>query len=52
MSEVVDWFYEQVETNDEEVIYPGAEPSMDIEVRTDSKYLITITKLPEKGEKE
>lgn len=51
MGEVADWFYEQVNTTDEEVVYPGAEPSMTFETRTDAKYLITITKLPEKGEK-
>lgn len=39
MGEVVDWLYEQVKTTDHEVIYPS---------ETDSKYLITITKLPEK----
>lgn len=50
MGDVVDWFYSQIETGDHEVIYPGAEPTMDLIIETKSKYIITITKFPDKEE--
>jgi hypothetical protein len=48
--EIADWFYAQIETDDREVIYAGAEPSMDLITETKSKVLITVTCYPEKSE--
>ena len=50
MGGVLEWFYSQVETYDHEVIYPGAEPTMDLVIETKAKYIITITKVFDKEE--
>lgn len=40
-SEVIDWFNEQIETKDHEII-TNTPPDYDVEVRTVKKYKITI----------
>lgn len=44
VGEIIQWFLNQIETQDREIIYNGAEPSMDVIVETINKYTITIKK--------
>jgi hypothetical protein len=49
IGDVIDFVIAQVETEDREIIYNGAEPSMDVKIETSHKYIVTITKVEENG---
>lgn len=42
LGDLIDWFVKQIETEDIEVPYSGAEPSLDIVSITKKKYTITV----------
>lgn len=44
VGDLIQWFLNQIETEDVEVPYSGAEPSCDVIVQTINKYTITIHK--------
>ncbi len=41
----MDWVINQIETDDRDIIYSGAEPSMGVRVETKFKYKIKIEKI-------
>lgn len=44
ISELIQWFLNQIETEDREYPQGGSEPSLDVIVETINKYTITIKK--------
>jgi hypothetical protein len=45
LGEIVDWVVSQIQTEDREIPYGGAEPSLDVRTETTKKYKITIQEI-------
>jgi len=43
IGDLMDFVINNIETEDREIIYRGAEPSIDVRIETKHKYKITIT---------
>lgn len=47
MGDLMQWFVDRIPTEDHEIIYNGAEPSMDVQTRLKKKLKITIVEVSE-----
>lgn len=46
-NELTEYVYDKIETEEREVVYSGAEPSMDVKTELKYKYIVTISKVCE-----